>query len=80
MALSLDVIVVLESVSSQQLLYFLVWARCNFVDHRPREGNLRLVFQIVEEGSWYKSILYPALCIGEDASLYFITIVRTVIH
>ena len=80
MFLRFDVIVVLESIGSQQLLYFLMRTRCNLIDHRPRERNLRFVFQIVEEGSRYQSVGHPTFSIGKDTSFHFVAIVRAVVH
>ena len=57
-----------------------MWAWGNLVDHRPGEGHLRLILQVVEEGSGHQSVLHPALSVGEDASLHLVAIVRAVIH
>ena len=43
---SLDIVVVLKAVGSQQLLHLLVGTGCNLVYHRPGEGNLLLVLQV----------------------------------
>ena len=80
MLLGLNIVVVFETVLSQQLLDLLVWAWGNLVDHRPGEGHLRLILQVVEEGSGHQSVLHPALSVGEDASLHLVAIVRAVIH
>ena len=49
MFLSLDIVVVLKAVGSEHLLDFLVGTGCDLVDHRPGEGDLRVVLQVVEE-------------------------------
>ena len=80
MFLCLDIVVILETISSQELLYLLVWTRGDLVDHRPWEGDLLLILQISEECLRNETVLHPALCIGEDTSLNLVTIVRTVVH
>ena len=80
MLLSLNIVVVVEIVGSQHLLHFLVWARCDLVDHRPWEGYFFLILQVIEEGCGNKSVGNPTLGIGEDSSLHLVTIVRTVVH
>ena len=79
-ALGLDVVVVLEAVGSEQLLHLLMGAGRNLVDHRPGEGHLRLVLQIVEEGGGNQFLLGPALGIGHDAGLHAVAVVRAVVH
>ena len=80
MLLCLDVVVVFKTIGSQHLLHLLVWTGGDLVNHRPGEGDLCLVLQIVEEGSRYESISHPLLCVCEDACLHLITIVGTVVH
>ena len=79
-ALGLDVVVVVEAVGSEHLLDLLMRTRGNLVDHRPGEGDLLLVLQVVEEGGGHESVVDPALGIGEDASLDLVAIVRAVVH
>ena len=80
MALGLDVVVVVEAVGSEHLLDLLMRTRGDLVDHRPGEGDLLLVLQVVEEGGGHESVVDPALGIGEDASLDLVAIVRAVVH
>ena len=80
MLLGLDVVVVFEAVGSKHLLHLLMGTRSNLIDHRPWEGNLRLVFQIVEEGLGNESVADPALSISEDTGLHLVTVVGTVVH
>ena len=79
-ALGLDVVVVVEAVGSEHLLDLLMRTRGDLVDHRPGEGDLLLVLQVVEEGGGHESVVDPALGIGEDASLDLVAIVRAVVH
>ena len=78
--LGLDIVVVVEAILSKHLLNLLMRARGDLVNHRPREGDLGLVFQIREESSGNKSVGYPLLSICEDTSLYLVAIVRAVVH
>ena len=78
--LRLNVVVVLEAVSSQQFLDLLVRTWRNLVNHRPGEGNLGLVLQIVKESLWNQSILHPTLSIGKDSGLHLVAVVRAVVH
>ena len=78
--LGLNVVVVLEAVFSKHLFHFLVWAGGDFVYHRPREGNSRLIFQVVDEAGWHQSFAYPSLSIGENTGFHFVAIVRAVVH
>ena len=80
MLLCLDIVIVVETIGSQHLFYLLVRTWGNLIDHRPWEGNLLFVLQIVEEGSRNESIVYPALCISEYTSLNLVAIVRAVVH
>ena len=80
MLLSLDIVVILKAVGSQQLLDFHVWTWGDLVNHRPGEGNLCLVLQIVEELGRHQFFLHPAFSIGKDTSLHLVAIVRTVVH
>ena len=73
--LGLYIVVVLETVLSQHVLHLLVRTRRDLVNHRPREGNLLLVFQIGEESLRNQSVLHPALGIGKDTSLHLVAIV-----
>ena len=74
-----DGIVVLETILSEHRLHLLVWTRSNLVNHRPRIGNLAAVIDIIYETSLNNTILYPALGVSLDASLYMVAIVRTVV-
>ena len=78
--LSLDIVVIFKTVLSQHVLDLLVGTWRDLVNHRPREGNLLLVLQIVEESLRNQSVLHPALSIGKDTSLHLVAIVRTVVH
>ena len=78
--LGLNIVIVVEAISSQHFLHLLVWTRGNLVNHRPWEGNLLFIFQVVEESCRNQSVLHPALCIGEYASFHLVAIVRAVVH
>ena len=78
--LCLDIVIILKAVGSQHLLHLLVGAGSDLVDHRPREGDLRLILQIVEEGSRNQSVVHPAFSIGKDTGFHLIAVVRTVVH
>ena len=80
MLLGLDIVVVVETVGGEHGLYLLVWTRGDLVDHRPGEGYLRLVFQVVEEGGFHKSVGHPFLRVGEDTCLHLVAVVRAVVH
>ena len=54
--------------------------RGDLVDHRPGEGDLCLVAEVVEEGCVDETILYPTLSISEDTCLHLVAIMRTVVH
>ena len=73
--LGLNIVVVLEAVGSKQFLDLLVRTWRNLVNHRPGEGNLCLVLQVVEEGSRYQTVVDPTLSIGKDTRLHFVAIV-----
>ena len=57
-----------------------MWTRGNLINHRPREGNLFLILQVVEECGRNQSVFYPALGVGKYASLNLVAIVRAVVH
>ena len=80
MFLRFNIVIIVESIGSKHLFDFLVRTWRNLVYHRPRESNLRLVFQIVEEGGRHKTILSPTFSISKDASFYFVTIMRAIVH
>ena len=80
MFLCLDIVIIFETVCSEQLLHLLMGTRSDLVDHRPREGNLLLILQVSEESLWHQSVLHPALGIGEDTCLYLVTVMRAVVH
>ena len=80
MLLSLDVVVVLETILCQHFFHLDMWARCNLVNHRPREGHLCFVLQIVEEGNRHASVSYPTFSVCKHACLHLVAIVRAVVH
>ena len=80
MLFRLDVVVVLEAVGSEQFLHFPMRPGRDLVDHGPREGDLALVFQVVQEGLGGQPVPDPALRIGEDAGFHLVAVVRAVIH
>ena len=55
-------------------------ARGNLVNHGPREGNLALVRQVVDEVLADKALLQPCLGNGHNAGLQLLTVVRAVVH
>ena len=78
--LGLDVVVVVETIGSQQLFHLLVGTGRDLVDHRPGESDLCLILQVVEEGSGHEAVVHPSLSIGEDTGLHLVAIVRAVVH
>ena len=76
----LYVVVVFKTVSGQQLLYLLVRARCYLVYHRPGEGHLRLVGQILQKTLGHQTVVHPALGIGQHTGLHLVAVVRAVVH
>ena len=76
----LYVVVVFKTVGGQQLLYLLVRARCYLVYHRPGEGHLRLVGQILQETLGHQTVVHPALGIGQHTGLHLVAVVRAVVH
>ena len=74
-----DGIVVLETILGKHRLYLLVRTRGNLINHRPRIGYLAAVVDVIQESSLNDAILYPALGVSLDTSLYMVAIVRTVV-
>ena len=77
---SLDILVVLESVSGQHLFHLHVGTWCDLVNHRPGEGNLALIEQVVEEFCWHQSVLHPLLCICQHTGFHLVAVVGAVVH
>lgn len=80
MLLGLDVVVVVETVLGEHLLDLLVRAWRDLINHRPGEGDLRLILQVGKELGGYETVGYPLLCVGEDTSLHLVAIVGAVVH
>ena len=53
---------------------------CDLVDHRPWEGNLFLIRNVVDESLIYKTFCQPFFSHSGDRILEFLAIVRAVIH
>ncbi len=77
---SFNIVVVVKTVGSEQLLDFLMWTWRNFVYHRPREGYLALIFEIVQEGRRHQAVVGPPPGIGHNPGFHLIAIVGAVVH
>ena len=61
-------------------LDLLVRARCDLVDHAPREGDGLLVLHVPDEFFGDKSLLLPLLSDRHDAGLQLLAVVAAVVH
>ena len=71
---------ILDAVGNQLLLHDLVGARGDLVDHRPGEGDLAFIAEVVDEILTDIALFQPSLGNGHNAGLQLFAVVRAVVH
>ena len=64
----------------QHLLDAVIRTWGDFVNHAPREGNMRRILNILQKSAVSLSVLCPCLCISVHSRIQLIAVVGTVIH